>query len=84
MRGWPEWWEYEIVLSPHLMERMQDRNFSETALRTMLSDATDFQPSAAPGRFIIATRHDRAPWEVIVEPDEFDQVLIVVSAYRVE
>lgn len=27
--SWPEWWHWEIELSPHLLKRMADRGFSE-------------------------------------------------------
>ena len=33
------------------------------------------------GRFAIETRHRGADWEVIVEPDDEDQLLVVVTAY---
>jgi hypothetical protein len=32
---------------------------------------------------VIETDHKRAPWEVIVEPDEIDHLLVVVTAYPV-
>jgi len=34
--GWPEWWDWELDLSPHLLERMVDRGFSEVDLRRMM------------------------------------------------
>ena len=24
-RGWPDWWDWELELSPHLLKRMTDR-----------------------------------------------------------
>ncbi len=33
---WPEWWDWELELSPHLLKRMADRGFSELDLRAML------------------------------------------------
>ncbi|MGH8474366.1 MAG: hypothetical protein ACRER2_01100 [Methylococcales bacterium] len=35
-RDWPEWWDWEIELTPHLLKRMEDRNFNEVDLREML------------------------------------------------
>jgi hypothetical protein len=35
------------------------------------------------GRFVIETTHARASWEVIVEPDEMEHLLVIVTAYRV-
>jgi hypothetical protein len=34
-------------------------------------------------RWIIECRHRRRHWEVIVEPDELDCLLVVVTAYPV-
>lgn len=84
MPAWPEWWSYEIVISPHVMERMQERGFSEVDLRGMLEDASGFHDSAMSGRFCIETHWHAELWEVVVEPDDVERSLIVVTAYRVE
>ncbi len=84
MREWPEWWNHELVLSPHMIERMQEREFSELDLRTMLNDARGYQPSVVSGRFLIESRHARQRWEIVVEPDELERTLIVITAYGVE
>lgn len=84
MAEWPGWWHYELLLSPHVVERMDERGFSEVDLRAMLEDATDFRESVMPGRFVITTVHADAAWEVVVEPDESDNSLIIVTAYEVE
>lgn len=80
---WPDWWDWEIELTPHLLKRMLDRSFSETDLRVMFTSATAFRPSAHAGRFIIETTHDGTPWELVVEPDELDQLLVVVTAFPI-
>lgn len=36
------------------------------------------------GRYILETKHRGKAWEVIVEPDGIDQLLVVVTAYRRE
>lgn len=41
---WPLWWEWELELTPHLLKRMEDRDFNEIDLRYMLQNATDFEP----------------------------------------
>ena len=84
MEPWPEWWRYEVILSPHALDRMEERGLAETDLRAMLEDAADYRESAAPGRFIIATTFGVQNWEIVVEPDEREAVLVVVTAYRVE
>lgn len=81
-REWPEWWEWELELTPHLLKRMVDRSFSETDLRAMMEFATGFRPSEHEGRHIIETKHDDRIWEVVVEPDEVDRLLVVVTAYE--
>ena len=77
---WPEWWDWELELTPHLAKRMADRQFNEVELRTMLADANDYtmQP---PDRFVVLTRREDREWEVVVEPDPTDRVLLVITAY---
>jgi hypothetical protein len=81
---WPEWWSWELELMPHLLKRMEDRDFTEVDLRSMLERASGFSPDIVDGRFVVATRHAKRPWEVIVEPDGEDQLLLVITAYPTE
>jgi hypothetical protein len=81
---WPAWWSWELELTPHLEKRMEDRAFTEVDLRTMLERAHDYRPDTVEGRWVIATRHPRTPWEVIVEPDPTEMLLVVITAYPVE
>lgn len=67
---WPEWWNWEIELTPHLLKRMVDRSFTEVHLRRMLEVAARHLPDIVEGRFIVETRHAGRPWHIIVEPDE--------------
>ena len=82
-RDWPEWWDWELELSPHLFKRMDDRRFTEIDLRRMLERATGYRPDVVEGRWVIETRRRRRAWEVIVEPDWERQLLVVVTAYPV-
>ena len=82
-RGWPEWWEWELELSPHLLKRMGDRRFTEIDLRRMLARASRYREGVVEGRWTIETRQHSKPWEVIVEPDWERQLLVVVTAYPV-
>jgi hypothetical protein len=50
----------------------------------MLEHASGHHPDVMEGRFAIHARHAGQPWEVIVEPDEMAQLLVVISAYPVE
>lgn len=81
--SWPPWWEWELELTPHLERRMEDRAFNELDLRTMLHVARGSRPDVVEGRFVVETEHRRAPWEVIVEPDEVTHTLVVITAYPV-
>jgi hypothetical protein len=82
-REWPDWWDWELELSPHLLKRMTDRRFTEVALRRMLQRASGYREDVVEGRWVIETRHRGRPWEVIVEPDRERQLLVVVTAYPV-
>lgn len=62
---------------------MIDRSFSEADLRLMLDDATSYHEDHEAGRWAIETTHDGRAWEVIVEPVDDEQVLVVVTAYPV-
>jgi hypothetical protein len=83
MKRRPEWWEWELEVSPHLVKRMADRDFTELDVRSMLQGATRVRPDAEPGRWIVSSHRRRRRWEVIVEPDPEVRVLIVITAYPV-
>ena len=82
--AFPEWWDWELELTPHLEKRMEDRSFTETDLRLMLERATGLRPDFVDGRFVAETRFRAHLWEVVVEPDELEHLLVVVTAYPVE
>jgi len=84
MPNWPEWWEWELELTAHLEKRMLDRDFNEIDLRAMLERATGYRSDVVQGRWVIDTRHRRRKWEIIVEPDEPVELLVVVTAYPVD
>jgi len=79
----PDWWDFELELSPHLEDRMIDRGFSEADLRLMIEVAQDLGVGKTPGRWIVRTSHLGEAWEVVVEPDGVDRVIVVITAYRV-
>jgi len=62
---------------------MEDRQFNEVDLRTMLQHARSYRRDIVEGRWAIGTRHEEHPWEVIVEPDDAGKLLVVVTAYPV-
>ena len=81
--AFPDWWDWELELTPHVGKRMQDRGFTEIDLRQMLEHAARFRPDVVDGRFVIETRFRGRPWEVVVEPDEVEHLLVVVTAFGV-
>jgi hypothetical protein len=83
MSAWPDWWSWEIELLPHVRQRMLDRGFTEVELRVMIEDATDISPDDFPGRWVAKTSQGGAPWEVILEPNERQRIIKVVTAYPV-
>jgi len=78
------WWTWELELSAHLLKRMEDRAFNEIDLRRMVEHASGHRSDILEGRFVIDVRRAGQPWEVIVEPDETRQLLVVITAYPVE
>jgi hypothetical protein len=81
---WPDWWDWELELTPHLEKRMEDRDFTEVDLRVMLEQAEGHHLDVVEGRRVIETRHRRHRWYIIVEPDPVERLLVVVTAYPVE
>ena len=81
---WPEWWDWELELSAHVIKRMIDRDFTEIDLRVMYDKAKNYRQDYVPGRWIIATKHRRQSWEIIAEPDFEERKLVIVTAYKIE
>ena len=82
-RPFPDWWDWQLDLTPHLLKRMEDRDFNELDLRQMLQAAGAWKGDIVDGRWVIEARHNGRRWEVIVEPDESEQLLVVITAYPV-
>ena len=80
---WPEWWNWELEMTPHLEQRMEERDFTEVDVREMLEAATGFAADVVDGRFLIESQLRERRWHVIVEPDPEDSLLVVVTAYSV-
>ena len=73
-----------VGVTPHVLKRMTDRGCSETGLRLMLESASGYRPSSTAGRFVILRPLEAQSWEVVVEPDESLQSLLIITAYRKE
>ena len=63
---------------------MDDRAFNEVDLRRMLEHAAGHRADILAGRFVIDARHAGRSWEVILEPDEIRQLLVVITAYPLD
>ena len=81
---WPEWWQWELELTPHLLKRMADRQFNEVDLRQMLVAPRGYRPSEELGRYVIETLFDNRAWEVVVEPQAEERILLVITAFAVQ
>ena len=80
--SWPSWWDWELEMTPHLEERMEERDFTDIDVREMLEGATAFAPDVVAGRFVIEALLRGRRWHIVVEPDPDDRLLVVVTAYR--
>ena len=80
-RRWPEWWNWDLEFSPHVLKRMIDRGFTEIALRKMLDNARGYRPDIVEGRWVIVAYYRKKTWEVIVEPDAEMKRLVIITAY---
>ncbi len=81
---WPNWWRWELEITPHVEKRMEDRSFTEIDLRSMLDQAINYQPDILEGRWVINTKLQGIQWEVIEEPEPDEQRLVVITAYSVK
>ena len=79
----PEWWEWELKLTPPVVKRMAQRGFTEIGLREILDSYQGIRPDIEPGRWLVETRHRQRDWEVIVEPDPQSRSLVVITSYPV-
>lgn len=59
------------------------QDLEKVDLRPMIETTAGIRRGVAKGRWILETAHDGDAWEVVVEPDEHDQVIVVITAYRV-
>jgi len=80
---WPGWWEWEIEVTPYLRKRMEDRDFTKVDVRRMQEDARSLRPDVVEDRWVVETAHGLRRWEVIVEPDALDRIVVIVTAYAV-
>lgn len=63
---------------------MEQRGLSEVELRQMLATPSGLVDDHVEGRWVVHCRLRQAAWHVIVEPDDEDEVVVLVTAYRVD
>jgi hypothetical protein len=71
-----------LELTPHLEQRMEERDFTEVDVREMLEAAIAFEPDVVEGRFVVECPLRGRRWHVIIEADPEESLLVVVTAYR--
>ena len=81
--NWPIWWDWELEISPHVEKRMEEREFTEIDLRDMMQRAQACDSDEIEGRYVIQTRRQQHNWKIIVEPDEIDHLLVVITAFPI-
>lgn len=78
---WPDWWDWELEITPHIEKRMIQRNFTETDLRDMMEQAKLYRADDVKGRWVIETRYLNRDWKIIVEPD-IEKLLLLPISFR--
>ena len=60
----------------------QDADLLREAI--MMEGASGFHEDRQPGRWVLETKRDTRAWEVVVEPDSEDRLLVVITAYPLD
>ena len=81
LRKRPHWWEWELELTGHVEERMEERGADPVASRWMLHHCTACRRSRVPGRFVAHATYRGVHWEIVLEPDYDRECIVVVTMY---
>lgn len=49
-----------------------------------MDSAIEIRPDEEPGRWIVEATHESRRWEIVLEPESAEHLLIVITAYPVE
>lgn len=63
---------------------MISRNFNEIDLRSMLSNPFGYERDSEEGRFLIKSVYKHKNWEIIIEPDFEEKVIVVITVFSLE
>jgi len=55
----PEWWDWDLELTPHVEKRMEQRSFNEIKLRELLITSSGHRQGKVDNRFIIFSSYGR-------------------------
>ena len=58
MAKWPNWWEWELEFSPHLLKRMLDRGLSDVDVRLMIEGTIGLRQAERAERWVVTATHD--------------------------
>jgi hypothetical protein len=83
MKGRPAWWDWDLEMSEHVLDRMEDRGFTEIDVSSMLMKARTIRGDIGAGRWIVSAFHHQRRWEIILEPDIAERLLLVITVYPV-
>jgi hypothetical protein len=61
---------------------MVERDLAELDLRAMMERALALNWADQPGRWLVESRLDSQPWIIVVEPDQYERKLVVITPYR--
>jgi len=84
LRDAPSWWDWKLAFTRHVEQRMTERGVTEVALRAMLKWAQAIRRSEVEGRYVVEATHQGREWEVVVEPDDELECIVVVTVYARE
>lgn len=80
----PHWWGWPLEFPEHVRKRMRQRNLSETDIRHMLFSVRSVRPLDDASRWAVDSELDRQPWRIILEPDQRERLVVVVTAYPLD
>jgi hypothetical protein len=83
MKRRPAWWDWDLEVSEHVLDRMEDRAFTEIDVRRMLKSALTVRSDIVAGRWIVSAYHRGRRWAMILGPDVEERVLVLITAYPV-
>lgn len=80
----PSWWGWELDLSLHVLEQIEERGITEIELRDMLQSPYAWTLTLRKGAWLVHCRLYGRRWRVVVEPEYHLKAITVITAYPVE